>query len=148
MEILLNGINLIQIDRSLLSQVLKEEQDMPAETSGTNLRPGPILALLSLHVSMGQGLCRDKEPCPPFQSLESALGFGCPQLWNSLCMSVSMACVGFIPSSRGQPVTPVCAPMGLRDDKEMTALCAEIEGFVYTAQYFHQRESPCAVGWE
>ena len=29
---------------------------MTAEMSGTILRPGPILALHSLHVSMGQGL--------------------------------------------------------------------------------------------
>lgn len=39
---------------------------MTAEMSGTILRPGPILALHSLHVSMGQGLCGAKEPCPPF----------------------------------------------------------------------------------
>ena len=39
---------------------------MTAEMSGTILRPGPILALHSLQVSMGQGLCGVKELCPPF----------------------------------------------------------------------------------
>ena len=39
---------------------------MTAEMSGTILRPEPILTLHSLHVSMGQGLCGAKGPCPPF----------------------------------------------------------------------------------